>query len=260
MDYKGEIMKIRALFIAFFFIAALFSGPVLAAERSANSYDGASRGQNGVPQQYNTTPYPNQNQSQMQHSNQMYTGMHRASDLIGQKVISRQGQDLGEIKNLVISQNGQVEYIILSRGGTLGMGGKLVPVPWRAYNLHVQNNKMTADITKEQFQNASAFDDEHWSQMSSPGYDQRVNSYFGTQLQSENQGQSKPHFSEVYPGADVTADGAFDSEHLSHMKNPGYDQRVNGYFGTQPQSENQGQSKPHFSEVYPGADVTADGH
>jgi sporulation protein YlmC with PRC-barrel domain len=135
------------------------------------------------------------------------TEMHKASDLIGKKIVSQQGQDLGEIKNLVISQDGQVEYIILSRGGMLGMGAKLVPVPWRAADLQVQENKITAGITKQQLQNAPSFDNDHWSEISNPDYKQRVNGYFGAKPQSHTQMQSKPKFSKVYPGASVTAHG-----------------------------------------------------
>jgi sporulation protein YlmC with PRC-barrel domain len=196
-------MKIKALFVTLLFIAALFTGTALAAERSGNSYDGTARGENGAPTQYNNQ---NQNQGQMQQNYHM-SGMHKASDLIGREVVSRQGQKLGEIKNLFISQDGQVEYIILSRGGMLGMGGKLVPVPWRAADLRVQNNKITAGITKEQLQNAPTFDNDHWSEINKPGYEQRVNGYFGTQPQSQSQGQSMPKFSKVYPGASVTAHG-----------------------------------------------------
>ena len=47
-----------------------------------------------------------------------------------------QGQDqerLGKIENLAIDQDtGKIRYAVVSFGGTLGFGGKLVPVPWHA--------------------------------------------------------------------------------------------------------------------------------
>lgn len=223
-------MKIKALLIALFFVAAVFSGPALA-DTAANPPQTRGKqavGQRGVPKQYSNTP----NQGQMRPEKHMMAGMHRASDLIGKKVVSRQGKDLGDIQNLVISPDGQVEYVVLSRGGVMGMGGHLVPIPWQTAGLQVHQNKVTADITPQQLQGAPSFNSDQWSKMRSPGYQQKVNGYFGTHPQSKlqgdpqqqgnswkvgkspylkyssQQGQSKSNFSKVYPGAGVTAHGA----------------------------------------------------
>ena len=54
----------------------------------------------------------------------------RASKLIGSEVKNAQGENLGEIKDLVIDVNhGRVHYAILSFGGFLGMGDKLFAFP-----------------------------------------------------------------------------------------------------------------------------------
>ena len=40
-------------------------------------------------------------------------------------------ESLGKIDDLAIDQNtGEVRYVVLSFGGTMGIGGKLLPVPW----------------------------------------------------------------------------------------------------------------------------------
>src|SRR5205823_4686430 len=45
------------------------------------------------------------------------------------------GEDLGKLEDLVIDENGRVLYGVLSYGGLLHVGGKLVAVPWRRLQL-----------------------------------------------------------------------------------------------------------------------------
>lgn len=208
-------MKINVFLMAIFFLAAVFCGSALAAEDSGATYGSsgppsatnhALQGERGVPTQYgNENPY-------LEPATRVHTQMHRASNLIGRNLFSRQGQDLGEIQNLVIAPNGQVQYIVLSRGG-VGTGGKLVPVPWQAAHLQVTKNKMTADITRQQVRNAPSFSKDRWNRIDNPGYEHRVNSYYGSRTQSppqsnlQSHSQSTVRFSKVYPGSGVVAHG-----------------------------------------------------
>lgn len=201
-------MRAKALLIALFFLAAIFSGSALAAEKLATQANppatrgGQAVGERGVPSNVygkeNKTGENMQQRQQMQ-PGQLPSGMHKASDLIGQDVYSQQGKDLGEIQNLVIAQDGQVQYIILSRGGIAGVGESLVPVPWQAANLQQRQDRLTASISEQQLQNAPAFDNDHWAQINNPGYEQRVHSYFGTQPQQKN------NYAKPYPEQRVPA-------------------------------------------------------
>ena len=53
-----------------------------------------------------------------------------ADTLTGDKVVNRQKEDRGTIEHLMIDvQKGRVAYVVLSFGGFLGVGDKLLPSP-----------------------------------------------------------------------------------------------------------------------------------
>src|SRR5919201_869381 len=57
----------------------------------------------------------------------------RASKLIGADVENPSGQNLGDIKDIVLDpQTGQIAYAVLGFGGFLGMGEKYFAIPWTA--------------------------------------------------------------------------------------------------------------------------------
>src|SRR5688572_27071093 len=59
--------------------------------------------------------------------------MYRASKLIGADVENPQGEDLGDIKDVVLdSQTGRIAYAVLTFGGFLGLGEKYYAVPFAA--------------------------------------------------------------------------------------------------------------------------------
>jgi len=55
-------------------------------------------------------------------------GQLSAQDVIGTEVVNTKGDQVGEIKDLVIDQN-QIEYAVISVGGFLGIGAKQVAIP-----------------------------------------------------------------------------------------------------------------------------------
>jgi sporulation protein YlmC with PRC-barrel domain len=59
-----------------------------------------------------------------------------ASDLIGLGVRNAEGENLGEIEELVVdSANGDIHYAVIGAGGFLGLGEKLILVPFAALNI-----------------------------------------------------------------------------------------------------------------------------
>ena len=59
-------------------------------------------------------------------------GMWRSAALVGATVYNGAGTSIGEISNLLVSPTGRVTTAVLSVGGFLGMGTKLVAVPYNA--------------------------------------------------------------------------------------------------------------------------------
>lgn len=60
-----------------------------------------------------------------------YSGIVRASSINGATVRNAEDQELGSIEDAVIDpQSGEISYVVLSIGGFLGVGQRLVAVPW----------------------------------------------------------------------------------------------------------------------------------
>jgi sporulation protein YlmC with PRC-barrel domain len=81
----------------------------------------------------------------------------RASKLIGNKVYEGD-TSIGQIEDILIDLDGAtVPAVILSVGGFLGVGDKLVAVPVEQIKVS-KEARFTRDLTKEQLTNAPAFD------------------------------------------------------------------------------------------------------
>jgi sporulation protein YlmC with PRC-barrel domain len=106
----------------------------------------------------------------------------RASKWIGSTVYDLHNRDLGSVKDLIIDKDGRVANVVVDVGTFLGMGGKYVAV--RPSAIKTDNNRLTLDMTKEQLQQARAYDPENTNTGSgsttSPATGGRVGSGSGT--------------------------------------------------------------------------------
>jgi sporulation protein YlmC with PRC-barrel domain len=103
----------------------------------------------------------------------------RASQLTGKNVENAQGENLGEIKDLVIDVNNErVFYAILEFGGFLGLGEKLFAYPVRAFN-HTSANtdKLVLNVDKAKLKAAPGFARDKWPDWLT--YRKQVDQYYG---------------------------------------------------------------------------------
>lgn len=63
----------------------------------------------------------------------------RATKIIGESVVNDANETVGKVDDIIVA-DGKAPFLILSVGGFLGMGTKLVAVPHET--LKVQNNKL----------------------------------------------------------------------------------------------------------------------
>lgn len=59
-----------------------------------------------------------------------YQGNWRASKIIGLSVYNDNNQDVGDINDILMDQGGNAKAIVISIGGFLGVGSRLVAVPY----------------------------------------------------------------------------------------------------------------------------------
>jgi len=98
-----------------------------------------------------------------QEANQEMQQVSRASKIIGTKVKNPKGENLGDIKELVLDpESGQVVYGVLSFGGVLGLGNKLFAVPWKALVWTRDKEYYVLDLDKDTLKKAPGFDKKHW--------------------------------------------------------------------------------------------------
>src|ERR687895_218063 len=81
-------------------------------------------------------------------------------------VENAQGEDLGDIKDLVIDfDKGQIAYVVIGTGGVLGVGDTLHAVPWRSLDLSDKMDKFVLNVDKNQWKNAPGFPNNKWPEV-----------------------------------------------------------------------------------------------
>ena len=83
-----------------------------------------------------------------------------ASDYIGKAVYDSTGANIGEVNDLILSENGQINAVILGVGGFLGMGEKNVAVSIPSVQMVQDGNAMrlVVEATKQQLEAAPSYD------------------------------------------------------------------------------------------------------
>ncbi|HEY8034341.1 MAG TPA: PRC-barrel domain-containing protein [Methylobacter sp.] len=111
-----------------------------------------------------------------------------ADTLIGNDVYNQNNEDLGDIKEIMLDMtNGQVSYAVLSFGGFLGMGEKLFAVPWDALKLDTEHKRFVLNVDKDRLESAPGFDKDHWPDMADQAWIDKINAYYETKSQSDQQ-------------------------------------------------------------------------
>ena len=107
----------------------------------------------------------------------------QVSKLVGTKVKSSQGEEIGVVKDVVIDRNsGCMAYTVLSTeggGSTRSGGGKLVAVPWTVYSPSSDVSVLTTTVDRQRIYSAPVFDYAHIEEYSRPDYINNVYSYYG---------------------------------------------------------------------------------
>lgn len=104
-----------------------------------------------------------------------------ADTLVGNDVYNEQGEDLGDVKEIMLDMSsGRVSYAVLSFGGILGMGEKLFAVPWSALTLDTVNKRFTLNVEKKRLENAPGFDNGNWPDMADQTWAKGIHDYYGT--------------------------------------------------------------------------------
>jgi len=107
----------------------------------------------------------------------------QVSKLVGTKVKSSQGEEIGVVKDVMIDRStGCMAYTVLSTsegGARAAAGGKLVAVPWAVYSPASDVNVLTVTVDRERIYSAPVFDYARIDEYSRPDYITNIYSYYG---------------------------------------------------------------------------------
>jgi sporulation protein YlmC with PRC-barrel domain len=138
----------------------------------------------------------------------------QVSKLVGTKVKSSQGEEIGVIKDVMIDRStGCMAYTVLSTGDggetRAAGGGKLVAVPWAVYSPVSDVNVLTVTVDRGRIYSAPVFDYARIDEYSRPDYITNVYSYYGVSPGAEvGAGVSRTSTTGVSTGATSGASAA----------------------------------------------------
>jgi sporulation protein YlmC with PRC-barrel domain len=103
-----------------------------------------------------------------------------ASTLDGDRVLSSDGEEVGKIKDIMLDvQGGRIAYAVMSSGGFLGIGDKLMAIPWSALTLDTNRKCFLLSMSADRVKNAPGFDKSNWPSMADRTWASTVHQYYG---------------------------------------------------------------------------------
>ncbi len=162
--------KSRNFITLFLAICTFFVTQAFAAEQGVDKTPSVQAQTDGKP---TTTTGPGQTgeKTAMEHAN-------RVSKILGKKVISQKGEDLGKIEDIVLSKDACLDYIVLAPGGLLGTGNRLIPIPWKAVKTGAQADTIIVDMDKGQLEKAPNFESKKWPNFTDSEWYGKIRDFF----------------------------------------------------------------------------------
>jgi sporulation protein YlmC with PRC-barrel domain len=140
--------------------------------------------------------------------------LERAKDLIGSKVVNDKGEQLGTIKDVVLTPGRDgINYVVLSHSsGTWGTGEKYFAVPWSQLSVRPDQKLIVLNgVSKADLDRAPGFDKDHWPATASanwlgiePSSGMTPSGSASMPAPSEQRGMATAPESKPYTGAPVT--------------------------------------------------------
>ncbi|MEW5744857.1 MAG: PRC-barrel domain-containing protein [Nitrospirota bacterium] len=174
-------MFIVVLFLAVCLIGANQSygnGPssTRGAESSSMQSDSATRGTDMQQSDSSTRGAQTQQGSKTQP-----VRLRQASKLIGMDVKNQQGEDLGNISDIIVNSfTGQIVYAIMEGDtGFLGVGDRNFAIPWKSFQPSVSGDELILNIDKERLSRAPYFTRNNWPNFADRRWEVDVYKFYG---------------------------------------------------------------------------------
>jgi len=73
----------------------------------------------------------------------------RGSEIIGTSVLNNSGDTIGKVDDLILTMDGKGPVAVLSVGGFLGVGSRLITVPYDSFKISTDDKITFPNATKE---------------------------------------------------------------------------------------------------------------
>src|ERR1044072_7075376 len=103
-----------------------------------------------------------------------------ASTWVGRPVRNSAGATIGKIEDVVVNpDSGAVTFGILSSDGVLGIGNRLIAVPWNLLGFSANRDYVLLDVDKNVLERAPSFERTQWPHVSDAAWRTRVYGHYG---------------------------------------------------------------------------------
>jgi len=93
--------------------------------------------------------------------------------ILGARVSLQGGTGVGTVEDVVIDDDGRVEYLVVSNNG------QLVTVPWEAAKYDYRTRVVSVPVTQEQYRRIPTYTTERYPNFYTPEYRTQVYRYYG---------------------------------------------------------------------------------
>lgn len=101
----------------------------------------------------------------------------RADQINGMQVKNAAGEDLGEVKQILIAADqGRIAYVILASGGILGVGEDQYIVPFSSLRQDASGKHFTLNMDTQKLKDGPKYTE---TKLADPKFGQEVHSYYG---------------------------------------------------------------------------------
>ncbi len=132
------------------------------------------------------------------------------AQLLNAEVKNRQGEELGEIEDLVLDKTGQIKYVVISHGGFLDIGDKVVAVPWQASRVSIDKDNVVMDISRAQLAEAPNFEKDKLPDMSAQEWETKERTF--TDSYAAKHEVDAPNTKVSFESLDTNSDGHVSKE------------------------------------------------
>ncbi|WIG55334.1 MAG: hypothetical protein OJF61_001120 [Rhodanobacteraceae bacterium] len=96
-----------------------------------------------------------------------------ASTLVGAEVRNPQDESLDDVKDVMVdSASGKIAY------GVLGIGTKMFAIPWDAFRVDPEKERLVLDVSRERLKDAPGFDSNHRPNFADPEYASQIGRHY----------------------------------------------------------------------------------